>query len=378
MENVEIENQASPRGRIERVAARKATEQLAISAKQGRSIDRKIERDVEAGPILLENAGPEWAYEVWAKWHVDHLVPMYRVEMTENDNESMNEHGKWCRESVADAATRKRSIPAQPHPMVYAFATLLGFNTDSKLFMGEIFRIHGLTYPESRVVGNSGTAAHIYAVNEALEVYLRFRNNEFVTGGRGGRVWSESLKALQPYERYAINEQRVTALVKFSRRIRAVLRDTWNSKHILDQEISIYCPASIFYRLIGNHIEGSASSVRQDVVRIMIYRLSDLDVLFPPQQNDLESDETVHPLQQHSLVSRWYIQHFDHGAEAWRRKVVVPCILKYSRISQELWIKGRIACWSKLLSGPDDAAWGYKVSSALSEAQQQLNLQNEF
>ena len=103
--------------------------------------------------------------------------------------------------------------------MVYAFATLLGFNTDSKLYMREIFRIHGLKYPESSVVGRAGTAAHIYAVNEALEVYLRFRNNEFVTGGRGGRVWSESLKALQPYERYAINEHRVTALVKFSRRI---------------------------------------------------------------------------------------------------------------------------------------------------------------
>ena len=378
MEIVEIENHAPPRARIERVAARKVTEQLAISAQQGRSIDQKVERDVETGPILLENAGSEWAYEVWAKWHVDHLVPVYRVEVTENDNTSMGEHGKWCRESVADAATRKRSIPAQPHPMVYAFATLLGFNTDSKLYMREIFRIHGLKYPESSVVGRAGTAAHIYAVNEALEVYLRFRNNEFVTGGRGGRVWSESLKALQPYERYAINEHRVTALVKFSRRIRAVLRDTSNSKHTLDQEISVYCPASIFYRLMGAHIEGSSSSMKQDVVRIIIYRLGDLDVLFPPLQNDLESDETVHPSKQHPLVSRWYIGHFDHGAEAWRRKVVVPCILKYSRISQELWIRGKIASWSKLLSGPDDAAWGYKNSSTLNEEQQELNLQNEL
>ena len=42
-----------------------------------------------------------------------------------------------------------------------------------------------------------------------------------------------------------------------------------------------------------------------------VWRLEDLDIIFPPTEEDLLTDDIIHPFYGHSMKSRWYRQLFD-------------------------------------------------------------------
>lgn len=379
MESEDSENHGPVGGRIQRDAARKCNEKMIKSGKVMRKADRMMERQRETGPEILQKQAKSWAFEVWGNWFSRHFVPIYNVVVDEKAKKVMKEHSVWCRDSVAVPGVRKRALPDQPHPLLFTLATLLGFNTDSKLMMAELFRIHSLEYP--KVSGRAGSAPHVLAVNEMFESYLRFRSDEYQTGGRGGRVWPERLKQLDSNVVYAINALRVGPLTRLSRRYRAVIRDVSNMRHQFTSDICVQVPPDLFFELLGTELlEGELSSCLNNIVQVCIYNLSVLDVFFPPDHHDRESEaaDNLHPVQGHALISRWYLQHFDHGNESWKRKIVVPCVLKYSLVSHEMWISGRIACWSKPHTNAHDAAWEHKQTAFLEGDQVAHNLVDVF
>ena len=91
-------------------------------------------------------------------------------------------------------------------------------------------------------------------------------------------------------------------------KMRRLVRQRRSDATSTPASIFVVVPPSVFF-IIAEEI--GATTVRGRQAVCSLESLEVLDMLTPPSENDLKSDDQVHEYYGHSMKSRWYSQHFD-------------------------------------------------------------------
>jgi hypothetical protein len=214
-------------------------------------------------------------------------LPILRsVTVTVEIAAKMADHGKTMRDLNLEPDGKRRRLDPQPHPLVFAFATELGLNTDDEKLVSHIMTMHHLP------AVNTGTRAErIYAQNDCLEKYLAHREGEW----EDASVWPARMKDSGAHNVGQMNGYRVNVLGELQKRLRKYLTLKDNvSLELPDSgslnSVSMDC--KLFTMMFGSAMVSAqfvAGGRRSEYVEMYVEDGSELDFPFPadserPQQ----------------------------------------------------------------------------------------------
>lgn len=92
--------------------------------------------------------------------------------------------------------------------------------------------------------------------------------------------------------------------------MRALVQQRNSDTSTTPKKVFAIIPPSVFFTICSTPAFGSTMVVEGFFARC-ITEAENLEIMFPPSDEELATDEVVHPFYGHSMRSRWHRQHFD-------------------------------------------------------------------
>ena len=194
----------------------------------------------------------------------------------------------------------------QPHKYLYSWATRNRIKTDSITMMRMVCHDSGIKVRKA-VKRNGKICLHptIAYLNGKIEQYFELLNHRM-------SIWP-STWTTNSVLFHSINCAVQFELGQLHDRLRKLVSQRGSDISTTERATSCYAviPPAVFFTVMPHVMTGSREvlCLCDDTVTLSLPP-SFLDVLFPPSEKELESDDKFHPYFKHSLKTRWYCQYF--------------------------------------------------------------------